>query len=387
MKIIYITGGLTPYRIAFCDEVNKYLSRIGKGGLKLFLLSKEGFNSNYNNASLMRPYAEFLPGKTIVLRDATTRFMINPEIAGKIQKEQPDFIVLGGSWAHPSTWILLSQKKRIKAPIYFWAESHHHNGLKRKQTRKWKEVIKKKIYDKFDGFFVPGQFAEEAILKTQCKSASNCLRLPNLVEGKKYSMAVEKRKSKKNLRNKYGLKSEQIILFTPSRLVDLKGILEFIENGKDELSGTNITWVIAGMGPLESKVRDYALQNSIDIHLCGFIGQNEIIDYLALADWFLLPSLSDPNPLSVIEALWAGIPLALSQYVGNHPETLKDGKNGFLFDTLSKESVCGLLRKIKNHELIEAEAFNISQDIAKNYFDIAQQSIEFIKNIEGIIRK
>lgn len=386
MKIIYITGGLTPYRIAFCDEVNKYLYESGKGILKLFLLSDEGFNTNYNNDMLMRPYAEFIPGKTLVLKDNTTRFMINPGISKKVRKEKPDFIVLGGSWAHPSTWILLSQKRRLKVPIYFWAESHFHNGLKRKQNTWWKKIIKKKVYNRFDGFFVPGQYAKEAIIKTHSKRANNCVQLPNLVDGKKYSIAVERRKNKYLLRERYDVKQEKIILFTSSRLVDLKGLLEFLHNGREELSDSNFEWIIAGMGPLEEEIKKYALQNGIDIRLIGFVKQDVIIDYLALADWFLLPSLSDPNPLSVIEALWAGLPLALSQYVGNTPETLQDGKNGFIFDTLLKKSVCDLLTKIRTCELSEAKASVISQSIAQNYFDITEQSIAFIRNIEGIIK-
>jgi glycosyltransferase involved in cell wall biosynthesis len=59
----------------------------------------------------------------------------------------------------------------------------------------------------------------------------------------------------------------------------------------------------------------------------------------AQADGFCLPSLSDPNPLSVIEALWAGLPLLLSTKVGNHPECLEQGKNGFAFDPLKASSV------------------------------------------------
>ena len=43
--------------------------------------------------------------------------MINPKIVQKVKEENPDFIILGGSWTHPSTWILLKGKKRIGAPI------------------------------------------------------------------------------------------------------------------------------------------------------------------------------------------------------------------------------------------------------------------------------
>ena len=45
MKIVFITGGYTPYRVAFCDSINKYMQDTKKGHLKLFLLSEQGFNA------------------------------------------------------------------------------------------------------------------------------------------------------------------------------------------------------------------------------------------------------------------------------------------------------------------------------------------------------
>lgn len=386
MNIVFITGGLTPYRIAFCDSINEYMRNTKKGHLKLFLMSEQGFNSDYDNSSLMRPYAEILPGKTLVMKDNTTRFMINPDIAQKVNAEAPDFIILGGSWTHPSTWILLKRKKRIGVPIYFWAESHFHNGLKRKQKSVWKEIIKKIIYNSFDGFFVPGIYAREAIEETHCKNANKCIQLPNLVENNKYLQAVSNRIHKPELKKKYHINEKRIVLFTPSRLVDLKGIMEFLENGRDELKNSDITWVIAGMGPLKDQIQEYAEVNKIDVRLLGFVDQCTIIDFLTIADWFLLPSLSDPNPLSVIEALWAELPLALSKYVGNNPEALENGKNGLLFDTLSSESVCETLKTIK--EISDGwmiEAGKRSGKIACSQFDMKSQTEKLILEIERII--
>jgi len=94
-----------------------------------------------------------------------------------------------------------------------------------------------------------------------------------------------------------------------------------------------LTVRIAGVGPvrdaLQRKVADF---KDIEIHLLGDQTKQEMVRLYAHADGFCLPSLADPNPLSVIEALWAGLPLLFSSRVGNHPEALEDGGNGFLFD-------------------------------------------------------
>lgn len=386
MKIIYITGGLTPYRIAFCDKLNDYLMKEKKGELKLFLLSEESFNSNYNNKELMRAYAKFIPGRTITLKDQTTRFMINPSIIRHIKQEKPDFIILGGSWTHPSTWILLANKKQIKAPIYFWAESHLHNGLKRKQKKWWKEILKRRVYNYFDGFFVPGLYAREAISETKCKNQSNYYILPNLIEEEKYMQANARRKKRDELRKKYNVTDSQCVLFTPSRLVDLKGIIEFLDNGESILQNENIVWIIAGIGPLEEEIRKKAENKGIKVQLVGFIEQDKIIDYLAMVDFFVLPSLSDPNPLSVIEALWAGLPIVLSKYVGNVPETLVERSNGFVFDTLSKEEVERvLLLCLLSDSEWKQKAGQISREKAEVGFNMNREIKKMVNKIEEII--
>lgn len=386
MKIVYITGGLTPYRIAFCDCLRRHLEFGKKGEVKLFWLTEEGFNSNYDNSKLMRPYGELLKGKTIVLPDHTTRFMINPEITSKVISEKPDFIIMGGSWTNPSTWMLLAQKRKLHAPVYFWAESHYHNGLKRKQRSMWKEFIKKKIYNRFDGFFVPGKYAAEAIQLTKCKNCENCIKLPNLIENNRYVEAVQRRKDKEHLRAQYNIENKKTVLFTPSRLVDLKGLVEFLENGKVNLAQNGFVWIIAGMGSLKDQIANIAEKERIDVRLVGFVDQDTIIDYLALSDWFLLPSLSDPNPLSVIEALWAELPLALSIYTGNNPEVLKDGVNGILFDTLSSKSVNNALNRIKRYDSAMLERAAIaSGTIARRDFDMEEQTEKIIGIIEEVL--
>jgi glycosyltransferase involved in cell wall biosynthesis len=54
----------------------------------------------------------------------------------------------------------------------------------------------------------------------------------------------------------------------------------------------------------------------------------------------LLPSLRDPNPLSVIEALWAGLPLLISDRCGNWPEAVEQGVNGWVIDPTSQTELC-----------------------------------------------
>ncbi len=61
-----------------------------------------------------------------------------------------------------------------------------------------------------------------------------------------------------------------------------------------------------------------------------------MLELYASCDLLLLPSLKDPNPLSVIEALWAGLPLLISDRCGNWPEAVEQGVNGWVVDPTSQ---------------------------------------------------
>jgi glycosyltransferase involved in cell wall biosynthesis len=90
---------------------------------------------------------------------------------------------------------------------------------------------------------------------------------------------------------------------------------------------------IAGEGPDRPFLERWIAANpSADARLLGNVDEQRMCELYAAADLFALPSFRDPNPLSVIEAGWAGLPLLVSRRCGNAPEAVEDGVNGWLID-------------------------------------------------------
>jgi glycosyltransferase involved in cell wall biosynthesis len=171
--------------------------------------------------------------------------------------------------------------------------------------------------------------------------------VPNLVDSLLYRDANRQRQVYcAELRIKYGFPVEAFIMICPARLTDVKGLLPFLRNAAPVLKERKAIVVIAGDGPLRSSIINFAKYNELDVRLMGQCTAEVMVELYAAANVFLLPSLSDPNPLSVIEAAWAGLPLAVSKYVGNHPELVEEGVNGVVFDTLDKENVIENLGKV-----------------------------------------
>jgi glycosyltransferase involved in cell wall biosynthesis len=89
--------------------------------------------------------------------------------------------------------------------------------------------------------------------------------------------------------------------------------------------------VIVGRGPeeesLEALMRSLGLTSRV--RLVGEVAYDEIPNWLAMADFFVLPSVSESHPLVVLEALAAGLPVVGIPSPGVE-DTIVDGLNGLL---------------------------------------------------------
>jgi glycosyltransferase involved in cell wall biosynthesis len=89
--------------------------------------------------------------------------------------------------------------------------------------------------------------------------------------------------------------------------------------------------VIVGEGPdrgrLEAEIEALGLEQHV--RLAG--ERRDVPDLLAAADVFVLPSASEGMPVSVLEAMAAGLPVVASR-VGGMPEQVSDGETGLLVE-------------------------------------------------------
>jgi glycosyltransferase involved in cell wall biosynthesis len=265
---------------------------------------------------------------------AGTSWHLNAEVVPAILRTRPEVLLVAGSWTMPTVWLAgISNKARTKI---FWSESHlasiQHHGRVSSRLRQF-------TLGRFNEFAVPGKLAREYV-EAYARPA-RIYKLPNLVDRRLYRDGVAM--LRQTARSK--TTRDQRTLLLVARLEPEKGIFTFLRGirllKKDERSRLRI--VIAGDGLQRRVIQEQALD--LGITLLGHKDEHELLNLYAAADGFCLPSLFDPNPLVVIEALWAGLPLLLSSRVGNHPECLVSEQNGFLFEPLAPESIAGAVSR------------------------------------------
>jgi glycosyltransferase involved in cell wall biosynthesis len=107
--------------------------------------------------------------------------------------------------------------------------------------------------------------------------------------------------------------------------------------------------ILVGDGSLRNELekKAFSLGISEDVLFLGF--RNDIQELLSLADGFILSSLSEALPISILEAARAKLVL-LSSSVGGIPEIITDSETGFLFPPLSPDSIAGKIDYVITHK-------------------------------------
>jgi glycosyltransferase involved in cell wall biosynthesis len=139
---------------------------------------------------------------------------------------------------------------------------------------------------------------------------------------------------------------DAMLLFL-GRLERRKGIFDLLDAVcalRAQIPGIRL--VCAGDGDLESVVQ-YAERLGIAraVAVPGWVGAAEKQSLLSRAALLVLPSYAEGLPMSLLEAMAAGVPV-LATAVGGIPDVVTDGVNGFLFRPGDSATLERLLRRL-----------------------------------------
>ncbi|MCG7926915.1 MAG: glycosyltransferase [Candidatus Thiodiazotropha taylori] len=120
------------------------------------------------------------------------------------------------------------------------------------------------------------------------------------------------------------------VVGTLGRMVPVKGHKYLLQAQQWLLSsGVDCVVVIAGDGPLMEETKQLAAELDIEAQV-RFLGHvDEAYDILSAFDIFVLTSLHEGVPISILEASCLGVPLVATA-VGGVTEVIEDGVNGLL---------------------------------------------------------
>lgn len=160
------------------------------------------------------------------------------------------------------------------------------------------------------------------------------------------------------------------------RLSEEKGIKYLIEAGSLLLNESMpIRLLIIGEGPQKKEMEGLVKKANIgdNITFVGF--QSEIEEWLPAMDVFVLPSLTEGTPMSLLEAMAYGIPVVASA-VGGVPQVIDSEQNGILVPPGKPQDIKDAIRFLYMNE-----------DLRKSFSSEAQNKIKLNYNVEDWTRK
>ena len=137
--------------------------------------------------------------------------------------------------------------------------------------------------------------------------------------------------NKNKFREKYGIKSTDLLFGSTGRLHQSKGFEILIKCINELINKKKIKYklLIAGEGPLRGKLTKLIDHLSLSEHVILLGRIFNIEEFLIDLDYYVQSSVNEGFPVAAIEALAAKVPV-VSTDAGGLPELIEDGKSGII---------------------------------------------------------
>jgi len=324
MKLLYVTNIPAPYRNKRFNTMQEIFPELGIEFEVLYMAWKEPNRFWELDLNDFKYKYKVYKGIHPVIGKMFAHF--NPGLFLRLLKADYDAVIIGGMGS-PSHWIAPFFVSPKKLKILSVETNLHSTSRKKGLALKFKNFLTKQ----YNAYQITGESSKQYInwLHEESKNLP-FITLPNLVDENVFSLKVnEARKEKDLIRKSFGLNEKTQLWICPARLEKIKGLHTFIPLIKGI---KNIKLFIIGEGSLKEELTSIIQKENLPVELLGFKQQGDMVKLYAAADLFVLPSLSDPSPLSPIEAIAAGLPVLVSERIGNFNDVLQIKKNGWGFD-------------------------------------------------------
>lgn len=203
------------------------------------------------------------------------------------------------------------------------------------------------VLQRADRVMAVSHYTRDRLLREQSLEANQVTVLPNAFDASRFQIAPKP----KYLLERYGLKPDQPVILTVSRLdqnTNYKGynqIIQALQQVRQQIP--NAHYILAGKGNniphIEALVHQLGLQDCVT--LTGFVPESELADHYNLCDVFALPSRGEGFGIVYLEALACGKPVLAGNQDGA-VDPLLNGEIGCLVDPEDVNAIAQNLTQI-----------------------------------------
>lgn len=172
------------------------------------------------------------------------------------------------------------------------------------------------------------------MMRMRIVKSTRLICIPNGIDTSTFVPFVGSNEQKRYARIALGLEPDGILFLSVGQLREQKAyhlLIDAICKRSDDLSALKTRFYVVGEGELLVSLRAKAKENNVS-QLIQFIGLKTNIDeYLRATDAFVMTSLWEGLPLSMLEAMASGLPCIVPK-VGGIPEVITNDQIGKLYE-------------------------------------------------------
>lgn len=328
MDTIFIQNLISPYRSRFFNKLN-----LQYHDFVVYYMGETESDRNWDVSKIKMEHNHWIDKYSLYHRIKRFHIHINPFLVIKtLWHPDAKNIILAVSYNDINIMAIALAKKMhlTNKSIFFWAEANYlTNGARRES--KVKDVIRRWVFSSVDGgMIIPGRMSEITFEKWNIK-VKDFIYLPNTIndEDMQYSCSNDRSTNKRP------------VFLIPIRVNEaVKGALNFFKSiGEENIRKAE--FIIAGDGEDYEMYQQYIARNKLDdyIKMVGFCNPSQMRDLYNQSNVLLLPSFSDPSPLTLVEALKFHLPVLCSNHCGNHFEVVNENVNGYTFSPMNPDDI------------------------------------------------
>jgi glycosyltransferase involved in cell wall biosynthesis len=191
----------------------------------------------------------------------------------------------------------------------------------------------------------------------------------NGVDVNKFKPAADKRKVKAEL----GFNPDDLAIVSVGRLYARKGLFTLIESMPAVIKRFgNAKFIISGKGQSDEMHKLIAHAEKLgvknNIIFTGYYPDKKLPKLYQAADVFAFSTFYEHHPFAVLEALSTGLPVVTTT-VGGIPETIENGKNGFLVEPFNPNKFADRILYLLEHPAEAKEMGVLARKTVLERFD------------------
>jgi 1,2-diacylglycerol 3-alpha-glucosyltransferase len=155
------------------------------------------------------------------------------------------------------------------------------------------------------------------------------------------------------IREKYGVRDDEILLTLISRLTEEKNIMFLFDVVKDILKKNGgVRFLLCGDGNLRNRITEISRKEKLENKVInvGNIERSMLKDYYAAGDIYVYASKSETQGMVLTEAMYSGLPIVAVRATGA-VDIVENNRTGFLVSENKEEFAAAVQKLIDNGDL------------------------------------